>query len=330
MDLIQGKSSVENWLCMFEKQKGQSSRSIITTEILRHLQDLHEGMRSSGASFEDPHSESHLYAIIINLQGNEHEELPLELTTEIERVWADPGVQAACKRLSISDLTHSLPYYMSNIKRIGDAEYKPTAEDTLRSRLEHIDSLRARIESNNIFESNPIRKEREIAFLNRRLGARSARIVSTYRMYVAERATCARMASIDCFGRPNAIIYTVDTCAYDEQLGGSNKMAYQLDLWMSVVCNRWLKKPAFILVFTKIDILEEHMIHRPVQEDGVNNLDDYLNTLQRQFVEIAQQASLEVRVLYLQTNLLDPDFRGPELLWKEQRDHVASSGALIS
>ena len=114
-------------------------------------------------------------------------------------------------------------------------------------------------------------------------------------------------------------MFTVDTLGYDsfllEKEGWVNRMEEQLVPCNSIVNSRWFKNTYFILVFTKVDMLEEHLKESPVQAhypncprnaNGEISAAMYLDHLQHRFLHLVEDEARRSRVRVLRTNLVNP------------------------
>jgi len=59
-----------------------------------------------------------------------------EFGKEIAQLWKDPGIQKAYDRRSEYQLNDSTKYYMDDVVRVTAANYEPSDQDVLRSRVQ--------------------------------------------------------------------------------------------------------------------------------------------------------------------------------------------------
>ncbi|CAP35981.2 Protein CBG18556 [Caenorhabditis briggsae] len=65
----------------------------------------------------------------------EEDEIPDELAALMKSVWSDEGIQKAVARSREYQLNDSAEYYLSQLDRICEADYIPTQDDVLRTRI---------------------------------------------------------------------------------------------------------------------------------------------------------------------------------------------------
>lgn len=96
-------------------------------------------------------------------------------------------------------------------------------------------------------------------------------------------------------------------------------MLQSLAVWEGVLKLRCFINTAFILAFTKIDMLEEQLKDStvqnylpdcPVDEDGQTSTVAYLKYLENRCLSLVTDENTRMRIRILRTNLVDPNGSG--------------------
>ncbi|PVU95071.1 hypothetical protein BB561_002048 [Smittium simulii] len=162
-----------------------------------------------------------------------------QLANAIKIVWADPGLQQCYQRSNEFQLNDSANYYFDNITRISVANYTPSNEDVLRSRV----------------------KTTGISETTFRVGE------LTYRMLDVGGQRSERKKWIHCFENVTAILFLVAISEYDQVLiedESVNRMQEALTLFDNICNSRWFSKTSIILFFNKIDLFRKKIPNNPL------------------------------------------------------------------
>ncbi|KAJ9104608.1 Glucosamine-phosphate N-acetyltransferase-like protein [Naganishia friedmannii] len=165
--------------------------------------------------------------------------MPSALTEAIMGLWADPGVQLVYQRRNELQINDSAPYYFNCIARIGKADFVPTDQDILRSR----------VKTTGISETHF-----QIGDL-------------TYRLFDVGGQRSERKKWIHCFESCNAIIFLVAISEYDQKLYEDetvNRLLEALTLFESICNSRWFIRTSIILFLNKIDIFRDKLPISPL------------------------------------------------------------------
>ena len=212
-----------------------------------------------------------------------------EVRDAIEVLRVNPGLRAVYKRRREYQLEDNIMEYFDDIQRIGDINYVPTTEDILRSRVRttgiHKYDLRSEAMPYRVLDVGGERSERQ---------------------------KWSR-----CYDDVDVVIFTIDAIALDKLLfedETTNRMQEQLVLFDSIVNSSWFKTTRFIVVFTRLDRLEdclkdcdvqEYLPDCPADADGNTSLIAYTKYLECQFLHFVPEEKRACTEI-MWSNLTDP------------------------
>ncbi|KAI9271257.1 guanine nucleotide-binding protein alpha-3 subunit [Helicostylum pulchrum] len=157
-------------------------------------------------------------------------------------VWHDPAVASLLYQKSTEFyLMDSASYFFEDIKRIGQHDYVPNAQDV----------LRARSKTTGIVEAKFMIKETSI------------------HMFDVGGQRSERKKWIHCFEAVQSIIFCVSLSEYDQVLleeSRQNRMLESLVLFESVINSRWFLRTTIILFLNKIDIFRQKVKKIPLEK----------------------------------------------------------------
>ncbi|KAJ7416744.1 Guanine nucleotide-binding protein G(o) subunit alpha [Pitangus sulphuratus] len=162
-----------------------------------------------------------------------------ELLSAMMRLWADSGIQECFNRSREYQLNDSAQYYLDSLDRIGAADYQPTEQDILRTR----------VKTTGIVETH-------FTFKNLH-----------FRLFDVGGQRSERKKWIHCFEDVTAIIFCVALSGYDQVLHEdetTNRMHESLKLFDSICNNKWFTDTSIILFLNKKDIFEEKIKKSPL------------------------------------------------------------------
>uniref|UniRef100_A0A8C2SNV9 G protein subunit alpha o1 n=1 Tax=Coturnix japonica TaxID=93934 RepID=A0A8C2SNV9_COTJA len=150
-----------------------------------------------------------------------------ELLSAMMRLWADSGIQECFNRSREYQLNDSAQYYLDSLDRIGAADYQPTEQDILRTR----------VKTTGIVETH-------FTFKNLH-----------FRMFDVGGQRSERKKWIHCFEGVTCIIFCVALSGYDQ----SPVLLY------GIICNnKWFTDTSIILFLNKKDLFEEKIKKSPL------------------------------------------------------------------
>jgi GTPase SAR1 family protein len=160
----------------------------------------------------------------------------LELSEAMKRLWSDKGLQQCFHRSREYQLNDSCKYYLDDIDRLSEPNYRPTQQDILRTRVRTLGIV-------------------EIQFIFKKLH---------FRLLDVGGQRTERRKWIHCFQDVTAIIFCAALSCYDLVLAedeSTNRMVESLRLFESIVNNDWFQDTSVILFLNKKDLLEEKIMH---------------------------------------------------------------------
>jgi len=183
----------------------------------------------------------------------------------LKKLWADSGVQECFSRSREYQLNDSAAYYMEALDRLCDAEYVPTEQDVLRTR----------VKTTGIIETTFEYKELNFTLID--VGGQRSE----------------RKKWIHCFEEVTAIIFCVGLSAYDQVLvedEETNRMRESLKLFDSICNLPFFQKTSMILFLNKVDLFKEKIERSPLsicfpEYEGDNSYEDASNFVRLQFEE---------------------------------------------
>ncbi|GAW13299.1 hypothetical protein ANO14919_026800 [Xylariales sp. No.14919] len=126
----------------------------------------------------------------------------------------------------------------------------------------------------------------------------------------------------------SAVIYPVDTTGYEKSLREAenvDRMLEQFVIFESISNSRWFAQSSFIIVFTKMDLLEGYLKDTDVDaflrsakiisdtEPRITAVDEYLSHLERHFRKLVRGADSQERFRFIRANLVDIDKHNPAI-----------------
>uniref|UniRef100_A0A7N6AIF7 Guanine nucleotide binding protein (G protein), alpha activating activity polypeptide O, a n=1 Tax=Anabas testudineus TaxID=64144 RepID=A0A7N6AIF7_ANATE len=162
-----------------------------------------------------------------------------ELLSAMMRLWSDSGIQECFSRAREYQLNDSAQYYLDSLDRIGAADYQPTEQDILRTR----------VKTTGIVETH-------FTFKNLH-----------FRLFDVGGQRSERKKWIHCFEDVTAIIFCVALSGYDQVLHEdetTNRMHESLKLFDSICNNKWFKDTSIILFLNKKDLFEKKITKSPL------------------------------------------------------------------
>ncbi|XP_013800426.2 guanine nucleotide-binding protein subunit alpha-15 [Apteryx mantelli] len=192
----------------------------------------------------------------------------------IESLWSDAGIRTCYERRREYHLLDSAYYFLSNLERIAEDSYIPTAQDVLRSRM-------------------PTTGINEYCFSVQNV---------TLRIVDVGGQKSERKKWIHCFENVIALIYLASLSEYDqclEENSKENRMKESLALFRTILELPWFQHTSVILFLNKTDLLEDKIT--------ASDLDEYFPSFHgpKQDAEAAKQFILDMYVdTYMQCSAL--------------------------
>ncbi|XP_026527882.1 guanine nucleotide-binding protein G(o) subunit alpha isoform X5 [Notechis scutatus] len=197
-----------------------------------------------------------------------------DLLSAMIRLWSDSGLQECFNRSREYQLNDSAQYYLDCLDRIGAADYQPTEQDILRTR----------VKTTGIVETH-------FTFKNLH-----------FRLFDVGGQRSERKKWIHCFEDVTAIIFCVALSGYDQVLHEdetTNRMHESLKLFDSICNNKWFTDTSIILFLNKKDIFEEKIKKSPLiicfpDYTGPSNFPDAVTYIQTQYESKNKSSNKEI------------------------------------
>ncbi|KAF2963450.1 hypothetical protein GQX73_g10120 [Xylaria multiplex] len=124
----------------------------------------------------------------------------------------------------------------------------------------------------------------------------------------------------------SVIIFPVDTISFDRKLREdelSDRMVEQFALFESISNSSWFERTGFIIIFTKIDLVEEYLKHMDAHaflrtahvisetEPRTMGVEEYLSCLEAHFRKLGSRTDAQERFRFIRANLVDVDKHNP-------------------
>eukprot|EP00298_Acanthocystis_sp_HF-20_P029794 c8722_g1_i1.p1 GENE.c8722_g1_i1~~c8722_g1_i1.p1 ORF type:complete len:352 (-),score=90.29 c8722_g1_i1:99-1154(-) len=155
-----------------------------------------------------------------------------ELAAAITKVWASPVIQQAYARRNEFQLFDSAKYYFEKITEIGSAEYMPSDQDILRTRVR----TSGIVETSFEIEGN------------------------TFKLFDVGGQRNERRKWIHCFDNVQAVLFVVAMSEYDQFLyedETQNRIAEAMTLFGEICNSKFFEHTAMILFLNKCDLFLE-------------------------------------------------------------------------
>jgi GTPase SAR1 family protein len=243
----------------FPEQERLTYAPIIYNNIITSMKTLCKQSHVHGNV--SPANEASRNLIENELKGDE--EIDPSLGETLAKLWADPGVQATYAARTQFQLTDSAKYFFDKIKEVSAANYLPTQQDVLRSRVRTTGIVE------NEFEIDG----------------------NKFKMFDVGGQRNERKKWIHCFENVTAVLFVAAISEYDQVLyedENTNRMVEALNLFEEICNSRWFHDTSMILFLNKRDLFGEKIVKVPLtvcfpDYDGENTYEAGSEFLKAQF-----------------------------------------------
>nr|CAB3250002.1 Gi1 G protein alpha subunit Gi [Phallusia mammillata] len=238
-----GKSTVVKQMVIIHKdgysdEERLKYKPVVHNNVMQSMLSMIRAMKKLEIPFGEEDKEEDAKKIM-RVAASMHDEIPGDIGECIKRLWADKGVKTVFSRAREYHLIDSTEYYMDEIDDILAANYVPSDQDILRTR----------VTTTGISETKFSFKD--INFLMVDVGGQRTE----------------RKKWIHCFEDVTAIIFVVALSGYDQVLledEEMNRMHESMVLFDSICNNSWFSKTAMILFLNKKDLFQQKIEHSPL------------------------------------------------------------------
>ena len=250
-------------------------KPVVFTNIVQSIQAIVKAMEPLKIEFGDPVREEDQRKLPSLAGSAEDGVLSEELVAVVKRLWADDGVQACFARAREYQLNDSAGYYLSEIDRISAADYTPTEQDILRTRVKTTGIVETNFEYKNL----------------------------QFKMFDVGGQRSERKKWIHCFEDVTAIIFCVALSAYDLVLAEdeeTNRMVESMKLFDSICNSKWFLKTSIMLFLNKKDLFADKINTSPLticfpEYTGANTEQEAGEFIRMQFMNLkSQKADKEI------------------------------------
>ncbi|KAI1862524.1 hypothetical protein JX265_009238 [Neoarthrinium moseri] len=214
-----------------------------------------------------------------------------DIADATKALWDDEGFQIAYRQIHMDQPDESIRHFAKDIQRLASPEYVPTNEDILR-----------------IWRST--RNTWETTFDVHGV---------EYLLYDMEGVRSQRRHSTHTFRDVSTVLFAVDTTNYARVLQEDetvNQREEQLRLFDSIVNSRLFTRTNFVVIFTKLDLLEERLRTSPAEDlfletTTFGSMQNYLRHLEGIFMGLVRSENSHRRVRFVHTSLVGTDYQNP-------------------
>ncbi|CAL8338181.1 unnamed protein product [Merluccius merluccius] len=251
----------------YSEDECKQYRAVVYSNTIYSLMAIVKAMTTLKIDYGDSAREDDARQVFVLCADTEEQAvLPDDLAQVMRRLWADRGVQRCFTRSREYQLNDSAAYYLNDLDRIAKADYIPTQQDVLRTR----------VKTTGIVETHFTFKELH------------------FKMFDVGGQRSERKKWIHCFEGVTAIIFCVALSAYDLMLAEDeemNRMHESMKLFDSICNNKWFTETSIILFLNKKDLFEEKISRSPLsicypEYSGANKYDEAASYVQTKFEDL--------------------------------------------
>ncbi|KFQ26813.1 Guanine nucleotide-binding protein G(i) subunit alpha-2, partial [Merops nubicus] len=248
----------------YSEEECRQYKAVVYSNTIQSIMAIIKAMGNLQIDFGDSsRADDARQLFALSCTAEEQGVMPEDLANVIRRLWADNGVQACFNRSREYQLNDSAAYYLNDLERIARADYIPTQQDVLRTR----------VKTTGIVETHFTFKDLHFKMVQ---GGG-----------MAVRKPCWGQAAC-------AIIFCVALSAYDLVLAEDeemNRMHESMKLFDSICNNKWFTDTSIILFLNKKDLFEEKIVHSPLticfpEYTGANKYDEAAGYIQSKFEDL--------------------------------------------
>ncbi|TMS19263.1 Guanine nucleotide-binding protein G(i) subunit alpha-2 [Larimichthys crocea] len=251
----------------YSEDECKQYRAVVYSNTIQSIMAIVKAMASLKIDYSNPSrvdDAQQLFAL--SAAAEEQGILPDDLANVIRRLWGDSGIQSCFARSREYQLNDSAAYYLNDLERIAKADYIPSQQDVLRTR----------VKTTGIVETHFTFKELH------------------FKMFDVGGQRSERKKWIHCFEGVTAIIFCVALSAYDLVLAEDeemNRMHESMKLFDSICNNKWFTETSIILFLNKKDLFEEKITRSPLticfpEYTGANKFDEAASYIQTKFEDL--------------------------------------------
>ncbi|KAK3091883.1 hypothetical protein FSP39_023432 [Pinctada imbricata] len=210
-----------------------SFQPAVLDNLLGSMRYVLTGMGLLRINLENPKNRHHAETVLTcsRFCDSNKSMLP-HLYTSLKSLWQDRGVRNAVARGYEYELNDSAIYYFENMDRICDTKFVPNPKDVLRVRVRTSGVLETCFKIDTVI----------------------------IRLFDVGGQRSERRKWIQCFDDVRAVLFVAALSAYDMCLYEDpdvNRLEESLNLFKSIVNNRFFREACFILFLNKLDLFKD-------------------------------------------------------------------------
>jgi guanine nucleotide-binding protein subunit alpha len=280
--------------------------SLIRNNLLRSIQNVVKAMDSLEIPLGDERNEWHMQTIQLTHSVTRTWK---DIGRAVSALWLDSGFYTAYERRHEYELDDNTLYYAAAVERLSEANYVPTNLDILWHRKR---------------TSSPS----GIQLLDKDY------VGGAYRFVDVGGSRPQRKKWIQSFANISTVLFTIDTTSYARRLAEDkrvNRMQDQLKTFKAVGNSWWFTNSNFILLFTKMDQLEDWLAREPPKRyfPGFTDpssqplVEHYMQYLEELFISTIPSKKIRSRIQTIRVNLLDIENEKPLMKVVEMLDYLS-------
>ncbi|KAI1290870.1 Guanine nucleotide-binding protein G(i) subunit alpha [Halotydeus destructor] len=253
----------------YTKEECLQFKPVVHSNAVQSLLAIIRAMGQLGIDFAEPTRMNDAKSFLADLANNSDLPITPERSATMKKLWLDTGVQSCFMRAREFQLNDSAEYYLQALDRIGSANYVPTQQDVLRTRVKTTGIVETHFTFKGLF----------------------------FKMFDVGGQRSERKKWIHCFEDVTAIIFCVALSGYDLVLAEDeevNRMIESMTLFDSICNNTWFVKTSIILFLNKKDLFEDKIKRTPLnvcfpEYRGPNSYEPAVAYIQMKFDNLNQR-----------------------------------------
>uniref|UniRef100_A0A1I7ZZC8 G-protein alpha subunit n=1 Tax=Steinernema glaseri TaxID=37863 RepID=A0A1I7ZZC8_9BILA len=252
----------------FSDDEMMQQRAVVFNNTVTAMGTMLKAMATYKVHFMSKEREQDARIVFDVIKSNEESEpFSPELAIALKNLWSDPTINTTVydKRNEIH-LNDSAKYFLDDIDRIMNPNYKPTPQDILFTRIKTTGIVEVTFQMSGV----------------------------QFRVFDVGGQRSERKKWIHCFEDVNSVIFICAISEYDEVLfedETTNRMVESLRLFDSICNSRWFFETSMILFLNKKDLFEEKIKRVNItpafpEYKGAQRYDDAVKYIRQKFEEV--------------------------------------------
>lgn len=246
----------------FGEQEEEEAKNLVFKNTIDSIQSLCAACDDLDIPIDSSLDDSKAKILAVD---SSNENVDLSIAEDIHKLWKSEGVQAAKKQEAKFHLLDSAPYFLDRVLDYFKAEYKPSQQDVLRTRLTTTGIIETEFQLEGM----------------------------SFKMYDVGGQRGERKKWIHCFDDVTAIMFIASLSEYNQVLAedrNRNRLIESLDLFEGIANLPWFEKASIILFLNKNDLFEEKVVQIDIGDyhaeyDGGLDYDKGLAFIQEEYFD---------------------------------------------